>query len=112
MRQIDIVIKSTFDRRPGSKLCFRPEPKNSRGHHVGARVSYALQLSHFVAVVHSFSFSSLRFHKVFQAIVAADVRRLKLCVAPGMSLVTSAAILRNKKRLEISIEALASIPCG
>ncbi len=56
VRQIDVVIKSVFDRRPGGELRLGPEPQDGGGQHVRGGMADAFQLGHLRAVVEGFAF--------------------------------------------------------
>ena len=61
--QLDIVIKSALDRRPRRELRLRPDAKNRRGQHMGARMAQPFQIGHLRAFF--WILSIFRHEKVF-----------------------------------------------
>ena len=49
VRKFDVVIKTIFDRRPGSELRFRPDLQNRRSKDVGSRMTQTFQVRHLLA---------------------------------------------------------------
>ena len=56
VREIDIIIKSVLDRRPGRELRFRPDLQNGRRQDMRRRMTKALDVRHLRAHLGSFAF--------------------------------------------------------
>ena len=56
VRQIDVVVKAVFDRRPGGKLRVRPDAQDGRRQHMRAGVAQPLEVGHLVALFESLAF--------------------------------------------------------
>ena len=55
VRQVDVVVKTGFDRRTGGELGLGPQAEDGRRQHVGTRVADTLQLGHFGPVIERFT---------------------------------------------------------
>ena len=56
MRQIDVVIKTVLDRRPGGELRVRPELQNRRGQDMRRGMTQPLEVGHRCALLECFAF--------------------------------------------------------